>query len=66
MIRQPPIVKIVVPIPPVPGRALSFVSAMEAVASTVAVAGFPSFNSNLASESVVFTLYPSGAFVSLK
>ena len=41
MIAQPPIVKIVVPIPPVDGRALSLLSVMEVLAVRTAVALSP-------------------------
>ena len=57
MIAQPPIVKIVVPIPPVDGRAESFVSVMLAVPVRLSgVCGFSSVAvSHVALESSVLT-----------
>ena len=69
MIAHPAIVKIVVPMPPVSGKAESLVSVIEPLAVRVAVA-FPSLSGdvicNSISLSVLLTLYPSGAFVSWK
>ena len=62
--RHPAIVKIVVPIPPVDGRAWSLVSFNLPSALTVAVAT-PVWVSVISLPSVLIE-YPFGAFVSLK
>lgn len=62
MIAQPPIVKIVVPIPPVDGRAESFVSLIEIATETLCSVD----SSIVASTPSALIEYPDGAFVSVK
>ena len=71
MITQPPIVKIVVPIPPVDGREESFVLVSSVPIFTFSLASVsPSFNASIAVASTplgsFLIWYPSGAVVSLK
>ena len=74
MIAHPPIVKIVVPIPPVDGREESLVSVMLVFASSISVAihspsspvfPFSSVITNVADDGFVLTEYPSGAVFSV-
>ena len=65
MIRQPPIVKIVVPIPPVDGRDESVVSII-VVGSAVMISVATPSCVKVTDEGVSFLLYPCGAVFSLK